>query len=120
MPKRALRLNLRTAYALKIPMEPIPRQMSHVHVPRALKILRHLLVPNLKVIAVVWLTFMEMPEPLMAHAKLALITVPLLLSHPLLPLQVLAAHVQPANMEIMQQQQLVARRALEEPLPEEL
>jgi hypothetical protein len=94
-------------------MEP-KMQAKHVHVPNALIILRLLLVPQLKLVAIVWPTFMEMPEPLMAHAKLAQITVPLMLSHPLIPLPLTTAHVRRTSMD--QMPQLVAQSAVEEPL----
>ena len=92
-----LPLSLLSAHAPPTPTEPMPVSDA----PLALTILSPLveLSPLPRLLAIAWLTSMEMLKPV--HALLAIMAVPLLLRHPPLPLSLLSAHAPPTPMEPM-------------------
>jgi hypothetical protein len=85
-------------------MEPIQPAGAH----SALLILAVLLDPLQKLIAIAKLTFMEMPKlaDIASRARLALMVVPLLLKHQMIPLSLRIAHAQPTPMETVAHAQL--------------
>ena len=98
-----LPLSLLSAHAPPTPTEPMPVSDA----PLALTILSPLveLSPLPRLLAIAWLTFMEMLKPV--HALLAIMAVPLLLRHPPLPLSLLSAHAQSTRTQPMERMPLV-------------